>query len=101
MSTAMMNRPTSPGSVSEEEPWIELDPWLEAEDILTADSLVCVARPAPSPAEFIELEPATVFESQLDMRLGDRTYTPAQARVIELAVRRRRPLNAPPIPSDD
>ena len=49
----------------------------------------------------IELEPPIVYSSQHAMRFGERTYTPRQADVIDLAVRTRRPLSVPPLPLDD
>ncbi len=105
MSTAMMTRPTSASSVLDEDFWIELDS-VDPEDVICADSVVCVGRsippaPAPEPVEFIELEPPVEVGSQDEMRFGIQTYTPDQARVIELAVRRRRPLDIPPLPIDD
>lgn len=106
MSTATMTRPASVSSELEEDFWIELDPWVDPEDVICADSVVCVGRsvpPAPAPAvvEFIELEPPIDLPSQEEMRFGVQAYTPDQARVIELAVRRRRALDIPPLPIDD
>lgn len=107
MSTAMMTRPASASSVLDEDFWIEMDS-VDPQDVICADSVVCVGRatpPAPAPApksvEFIELEPPVEVGSQDEMRFGVQTYTPDQARVIELAVRRRRSLDIPPLPIDD
>jgi hypothetical protein len=97
MSTAMMTRPISAGTAPDND-------WIELEDFITADSLVCVAPAggdAPAATEFIELEPPMIVGSQDEMRFGARTYTTEQAHVIELAVRRRRPLGISPLPIDD
>jgi len=106
MSTAMMTRPALASTATEEDLWIELDPWIDPEDVISADSVGCVGataayRSVVGHGEFIELEPPTIVGSQDEMRFGLQTYTPEQARVIELAVRRRRPLSIPPLPIDD
>jgi len=71
------------------------DDWIEFDD---------GARTSDTPSalgDLIELEPPVVFSSQYAARFGPRTYTPAQAEVIELAVRTRRPLRVPLLPLDD
>ncbi len=51
--------------------------------------------------DWVDLDPPIVYSSQHAMRLGDRIYTPRQAKVIDLAVRTRRPLSVAPLPLDD
>lgn len=83
---AVMERP---GQVAATDDWVELDGPSDA------------FSPAPSTNALIDLDPPIVHPSQHAMRFGDRTYTPRQAEVIDLAVRTRRPLRVPPLPLDD
>ncbi len=84
--TAVLDGPTK---IEEAGEWVELDDELDAP----------VSRPAT--AGLNELEPPVRHPSQHAMRFGPRAYTPRQAKVIDLAVRSRRPLSAPPLQLDD
>lgn len=76
-------------------------------EVEVADGWVELDGPSDAPLSasdvsgLIELEPPIVYSSQHAMRFGERTYTPRQAEVIDLAVERRRPLSVPPLPLDD
>jgi hypothetical protein len=51
---------------------------------------------------WVSLDDWTVsFESQFDMRSGARSYSPEQARFIQLAVSERAPLPESPVQLDD
>ena len=74
--------------------------WIELDDV--DDAPFDLSPSVESEGEFTEMEaPVTSFASRDQMRFGPRTYTPEQAEVIHLALRRRKPLPADPLPFDD
>jgi hypothetical protein len=74
--------------------------WVEMDEVHADVYLVDASSDANE--AFTELEPAVVaYESQQAMRFGPRSYTPAQAEVIKLAVQERKPLRVAPLPLDE
>lgn len=73
--------------------------WIELDDL---EGDFSGFEPVESDVEFTEMDPPVVaFGDQEAMRLGPRSYTPAQADVIQLAVHQRKPLPVEPLPFDE
>jgi len=78
-----------------------LDRPAQGEDWIELDDETRTSHSPSALGDLIELEPPVGFPSQYAARFGPRAYTPAQAEVIQLAVRTRRPLRVPLLPLDD